>query len=133
MAVPLRPRNSEHCFLPQAKDFVQLINIQYGKMFHVYFNTEGKSKGEVVPIHAIKACGGRCSYSSNHSEPWHCMEVSGHLHSPGPAALSFGKEPVYRRSSTFGRSTFVQAIHSYMINSHPDLSFVHQIWTSVHI
>jgi len=59
VAVPVRPSNSEHCFLPQANDRVQLINIEYGKMFHVYFNTKGKGKGEVVPIHAIKACGGR--------------------------------------------------------------------------
>ena len=61
MAVPMRPRNSGHCFSPQAKDRVQLINIWYGKMFHVYFNTKGNGKGAVVPIHAIKACGGGIS------------------------------------------------------------------------
>ena len=67
MAVSMRPSNSEHCFSPQAKDCVQLINILYGKMFHVYFNTKGKGKGVVVPIHAVKACGGRYIYSSSHS------------------------------------------------------------------
>ena len=67
MAVPMRPRNSEHCFSPRAKDRVQLINTQYGKMFHMYFNTKGKGKGEVVPIHAIKASGGRYICSSVYS------------------------------------------------------------------
>jgi hypothetical protein len=55
-----------------------------------HYTTEKKSKA--VPLHAMKALGGRGGIAPTHSRPRHNMGVSGQRHAPA-ALYPRGKDP----------------------------------------